>query len=138
VLAHAEAVEVEARRVLGDERAVVDELLKILAGLRVDLVGVDVRAVGQIDLGARDVEEAERAILRERARFLCVDHVVGDARHLLDFLFGRTQGAERMDDGHRQFSSQRYLGIALVWNALDYPHRRHFAKPRRLVRRSPE
>src|SRR3712207_6878374 len=39
----------------------------------VDGVGVDVRALGHVNLGARDVEEAERVSLGEQARLLRVD-----------------------------------------------------------------
>jgi hypothetical protein len=100
VAAHAEAVDVEARLLLFDERAFGLEPLEVLARTLVDLVGVDVRPFGQVDLRARDVQEAQRVPPGERARLLRVDHVVGDGGDLPDLLTGRAQRAERVDGGH--------------------------------------
>jgi hypothetical protein len=100
VLAHADSVDVETRLVLFDERALGLEPLEIFARALVDLVRIDVRAFRQVYLGARDVEEAQGVVGGQRARLLCVDHVVGDGGDLPDLLKGRAQGAERVDGSH--------------------------------------
>src|SRR5205085_7753183 len=100
VLAHNETINIQTRLRFLFERALAFEPLEVLARLLVDLVRVDVRAHGQVYLGARDVQEARSVAFGERARLLCVDYVVrhgGDLRHLVG---GRTQGAERVYGGH--------------------------------------
>ncbi len=104
VLAHDETVDVEARLVLFDECALRFEALEVLARFLVDLVRVDVRPFGQVDLGARDVEEAQGVPGGQRARLLGVDHVVGDGGDLGHLVGGRAQGAERVDGGHGRTS----------------------------------
>ena len=116
VPAHADAVDVEVWFVLFDERALRLEPLEILARLRVDLVRVDVRALGQVYLGARDVEEAQRVVGGQGARLLRVDHVVGDGGDLPDLVSGRAQGAERVDGGHVCSAPPSAEVDSRVWN----------------------
>ena len=81
--AHRLAVEVERRRLLADEAPVADERRERPLRLRVDRRGVRVGAVGQVDLGAHDVQERERVAGGERAGLVGVDDVVrerGDPR----------------------------------------------------------
>ena len=54
--------------------------LEVLGRPLVDRVGVRIGARRQIDLGARDVQKAERVAGGERARFVGVDDVVGNGR----------------------------------------------------------
>ena len=80
------------------ERRAVAQRREVLAGLRVDArgeYGIGVRR--QIDLGAGDVQEAERIAGGELARFVGADDVVGNGRHGGGLVRRRTQGAERTD-----------------------------------------
>ena len=56
---------------------------------------------GQVDLGARHVQEAVRAALREGARLLDVDHVVRNGRHLGGKVGAGAESTERSDESHR-------------------------------------
>ena len=59
VAAHAQAIEVERRLVLDHQRRVGAERREVLLRFRVDLSGIRIGARRQIDLRARDVQEAE-------------------------------------------------------------------------------
>ena len=100
VLAHPLRVDVEVRLGVRHEHAAVHQLRQVLPSLRVDRVGVLVDALGQVDLGARDVQEAVGVSLGERARLLRRDDVVGRGRDAGGERGGRAEGAKRGEDGH--------------------------------------
>ena len=93
VLAHVQAVDVEARRVFDDERRAALRRREVPRGLLVDLVGVRIGAGGQIDLRPRDVQEAQRVAGGERARFFGVHDVVGHGRRPRQPLSGAGRSA---------------------------------------------
>jgi hypothetical protein len=107
MLAHHESIEIEARFGVHLQRALFDQSLKILARTFIDSVAVNVRAFGQINFGARYMQQAQRITGGQRARLLRINHVIGHTRHLLDSLDRRAQSAERINDSHgRSFSLQ--------------------------------
>ncbi len=78
----AQAIGVVARaRVLAQD-AFGAQALQILARLGVDGLGIGVGALGQIDLGTGDVQEARRPSLHHPARLGRAHHVVGRGRDL--------------------------------------------------------
>ena len=97
---HAESVDEERGLGLRRERRLAPQPREILGGLRVDRVGVGIRPVRQVDLGARDVEKGEGIAGREPPRLLRRDDVVGNRRDVGDFLGGRAKSAERTERGH--------------------------------------
>ena len=97
---HAQPVDVERGLVLLGERHLADEPLQVLPAPGVDGVGVDVDALGQVDLGPDDVQEGVRTALGHRPRLRGVDHVVGNARHLAGALGGGPPRPERMQSSH--------------------------------------
>ncbi len=80
--AHAQAVEVEARLILDDERSGGSEVLIVASCRFVDDVRVRIGVGRQAELRARHVQEAQRMTFGELARFLGVDDVVWAPRRL--------------------------------------------------------
>jgi hypothetical protein len=64
---------------------------------------VRIRVRGQVDLGARHVQEAERAPEHQLPRLLRVDDIVGDRGHFGGYGRLRPQGGEWIDTQHRLF-----------------------------------
>ena len=100
MLTHNEAIEIEARRLFLFERAILYKLIEVLCGLAIDCVRVMVRAFGQINLWARDVQETQRITGCERACLFRADNIVRRTRNFRDSLGWRTQSAKRMYDSH--------------------------------------
>jgi hypothetical protein len=101
VIAHLLRVEVQVRLGILLQRPVLDEGAEVLRALLVHRVRVLIRTLGQVDLGAGDVEEARRVAGREGARLGGVDHVVGRAGHTDGF--GR-RGAVRLEGSESCYS----------------------------------
>ena len=97
---HDEAVDVEARHGVADEGLGGGQRAERLGALRVDLIGVLIGALRQIDLGTDDVEERVLVARREGAGLVDRDDVVGDRGDVLGE-FGRgSERPERTDGGH--------------------------------------
>ena len=131
VLAHPKPVDVQARARLLDERRLGAQSGEVADAGRVDDVGVRIRVLGQLDLGPRDAQEAQRLVRREGPRLGRIDDVVGhrsDGRRLRRL---GSQGAEREDRGHRSSLPERTrrLGGAPV-TRLRHPGREPFAQVR--------
>src|SRR5262249_37905184 len=72
--------------------------------LLIDGIGVGIRAVGQVALGARDMEKRKNVSGRERPRLLCRDDVIGNRRDRGSALGRRHQGLEGSQSRHRRDS----------------------------------
>ena len=99
-VAHPQAIDVERRLAIDDQRRLVAERREVLFRLRVDDVRVGIGGRRQVDLRSRDVEETERVAGGELTRLVGADDVVGHGRNGGGMLRRRPQGAERSDDGH--------------------------------------
>ena len=97
VRAHRLAVEVERGLGLADELPAGDERVEVPLGRLVDRGRVGVGALGQVDLGADDVQERERFAGGHAARLRRVHHVVGERGDLRGEAVGGPQGGERED-----------------------------------------
>ncbi len=97
VAAHLQAIHVQARLVFANERRRRDQPLEVrLRGL-VDDVGVWVSVWRKAELGARDMEEAERIAFGQLPGFLGGHHVVGHRSDSGRGLRRRTKSAKRED-----------------------------------------
>jgi hypothetical protein len=97
---HAQTVEVNRWRVVDEERGRCAQRREILARQLVDAPGVRIGAGGQIDLGARHVQEAERIARRQLPRFVHAHDIVGNRGHCRRRGRGRAQSPERMEGRH--------------------------------------
>ena len=97
---HDQAVHVEPGGLVADEGAGLGERAERLGPLLVDLVGVLVGPLGQVDLGADDVQERVLVAGGQLARLRGRDDVVGDGGDALGVLGRRAERAERADGGH--------------------------------------
>jgi hypothetical protein len=88
------AVEVEAGFGFADEGVVGLEAVEIFAGFGVDGIGIRIGAWGEVDFGAKDVEEGVGFAVGEGAGFLGIDDVVGDGGDIGDLVGGRGEGVE--------------------------------------------
>ena len=108
VRAHAQPIQIEARRVFDHERRL-PERCEILRRAIVDILGVGIGAGGELDLGARHAQKAEWIVAGQRPRLLGVHHVVwnrGDAGGVGGSGPERTEGTEGRHAG--QIMSRRY------------------------------
>lgn len=95
VIAEALSVQPELRRRVFAERAFFEQTGERDAALGVDLVGVLVDALGQIDLWARDAQEAVIVAFSKRPGLGRRHHIVRRAGYGTGETFGRTERAER-------------------------------------------
>jgi hypothetical protein len=100
VSAHSKPIAIHRRLVVLDERRVRAERGEVLPRRLVHLGGIRIGAVGQIDLGSSDVEEAQRIADGEPPGFVGVDDVVRNGRNGGGALARRPQGAKGTDNGH--------------------------------------
>jgi hypothetical protein len=77
VVSHAQAIEVDARLVVDEERGLAQRG-EVVGGALVHGVRVRIGAGRQFDFRARHAQETERVALRQLPRFLCADDVVGN------------------------------------------------------------
>jgi hypothetical protein len=101
VPAHAEAVQVERRLFLFDERRGGAQRREVRFCLRVHLRRIRIRPGWQIDLCSRDVQKTQRIAGGQLPRFVGADDIVGNGRDGGRGIPRRTQGAERLDERHR-------------------------------------
>ena len=102
VAVRVQMVEIQRRRSLVRERRVALQRAISFGSGAIDDVVMGIRVRGQVDLGPRDVQKAERIAARKGTRFVGVDHVVGnggDARRGGRIGADSTEGS---DDSHRE------------------------------------
>ena len=97
------AIGVVVRAGVALEHALGDHALQVLRRLGVDGVAVGIGALGQIDLGLGDVQEAPRLAPRPLARLRARQHVVGRCQHLACACRNGAQSPKRLDE--RQWPS---------------------------------
>ena len=100
VAPHAQAIDVEARDVLDDERRLVPERRERVRGLIVGGIRMRIRVGGEIDLGPRHVQEAQSVAVGQHSSFVAVHNIVGNGRHIGGGFRRGTQRGERIDGRH--------------------------------------
>ena len=110
VAAHPQAIEVDARLVLDDQRAVA-ERREVVGRALIDRGGIRIRAGGSSSSGARDAEEADCGLsVGKRARLVGADDIVGNGGDAGRVSRLRTQRTERMERRHGAQSNTSGLG----------------------------
>ena len=100
VAPHAQAVDVEARDVLDDERRLIAKGRERVRGLIVGGVRMRIRAGGEIDLGPRHVQEAQHVAVGQYSSFVAVHNIVGNGRDIGGGFRRGAQRGERIDGRH--------------------------------------
>ena len=98
--AHLQAIDVKRRRVFFDERRARSQIAKVLGRAFVDLVGMRIGARRQIDLGARDVQKAQRVAVGQRPRLVGAHDVVRNSGHRRGRMGRGTQRCEGKNGSH--------------------------------------
>ena len=92
------AVGIVVRAGVTQHHALGDHAGQVLRRLGVDRVAVGIGALGQVDLGLGDVQEAPRLAARALARLRAREHVIGRREHLPGPCRHGAQGPERLDE----------------------------------------
>jgi len=94
VVAHLKAIDVQRWLLIQDQDPLAPKAGEVLSRLAVHRRVVGVDAFGQVDLGARHVQEAHGLAFSQGGGFAPIHHVVGDGGHVGDMLGVGAQGAE--------------------------------------------
>ncbi|OQC27706.1 MAG: hypothetical protein BWX70_02119 [Verrucomicrobia bacterium ADurb.Bin070] len=97
VAAHDLAVDIEAFAVFAQQRTARLKVAEGLGPLGVDGIVVDIHAVRQVDLRARDMQEAVGVAGGQGPRLGGIDHVVRHGGEHGGFFGGGAQGGKRFD-----------------------------------------
>jgi hypothetical protein len=100
---HAQPIDIEARRVLNDQRGLLPQPLEVPDRLLIHGGIVRIEVAWAVDLCPGHMEKAQRISGRQRTCFVSVDDVVGYRRDTRRGGRSRTKRAKRRESRHTAF-----------------------------------